>query len=239
MGPDSPITAVAAALHAARLRDFPTIIYMDRDWERHRAWFGALTSEQRARIHDMERRSGESQGPKVELRRRPTEQECRVTAFPQLWGSTALGYGGIGGSAMTTAYTVVVESAVVGLRAVYFGEAGRLAYLVPIGGAHEETFRQAVAAQSLPSVRDAAALGWQATGRSDAPGRLELTGEQVRQLAQFAGFDAAGPAGVALYVVESRDDGAGGVGVFVSKEGQPADSGLRLDGRAKARPETE
>lgn len=27
--------------------------------------------------------------------------------YPQLWGSTALGFGGIGGQAMTTAYTTV------------------------------------------------------------------------------------------------------------------------------------
>jgi len=31
---------------------------------------------------------------------------CQV--FPQLWGSTALGYNGIGGSAMTTADTIVI-----------------------------------------------------------------------------------------------------------------------------------
>ena len=29
-------------------------------------------------------------------------------AFPQLWGSTALGYDGIGGSAMTTADTIII-----------------------------------------------------------------------------------------------------------------------------------
>lgn len=58
--------------------------------------------------------------------RRPRIDEVEVYTFPQTWGSTALGFGGIGGSAMTTAYTVVV------LRypqaCVYFG--GRLAYKI-------------------------------------------------------------------------------------------------------------
>lgn len=239
MGPENPIAAVAAALHAARLRDLPTIVYLDRDWDRHREWFSALTPQQRARIHDKERASGEAQGPTVERRRRPTEQECLVTVFPQLWGSTALGYGGIGGSAMTTAYTIVVEAPVVGQRAIYFGASGRLAYLVPIGGDHEEVFLRAVAERSLPSVRDAASFGWKPTVGDGHAGRVDLTGEQVRQLAQFAGFDAAGPAGVALYVVESLDAGPRGAGVFVSRADQPRDAGLHLDGRAKARPETE
>lgn len=39
---------------------------------------------------------------------RPREDEISVYSFPQLWSSTALGFGGIGGAAMTTAQTVVV-----------------------------------------------------------------------------------------------------------------------------------
>lgn len=47
-------------------------------------------------------------------------------AFPQTWGSTALGFGGIGGCAMTTAQTVIIGY---GNRfEVYFG--GRFAYEV-------------------------------------------------------------------------------------------------------------
>ena len=41
--------------------------------------------------------------------RRPYMHEVEVIMFPQVWGSTALGYGGIGGSAMTTAYTVIIN----------------------------------------------------------------------------------------------------------------------------------
>lgn len=58
--------------------------------------------------------------------RRPREDELNVIQFDQTWGSTALGFGGIGGAAMTTAPTTVVY-----LRshyAVYF--AGRHAYTI-------------------------------------------------------------------------------------------------------------
>lgn len=53
--------------------------------------------------------------------------EVRVTMFPQLWGSTATGYGGLGGSAMTWAHTAILE--VRGVYLVYFSR-GRLAYWV-------------------------------------------------------------------------------------------------------------
>jgi hypothetical protein len=48
--------------------------------------------------------------------------------FPQTWGSTALGFGGIGGQAITSAYVCIIESNLVGGYAVYFG--GRLAYVI-------------------------------------------------------------------------------------------------------------
>jgi hypothetical protein len=48
--------------------------------------------------------------------------------FPQTWSSTALGFGGIGGQAFTSAYVCVIESTLVGGYAVYF--CGRLAYVI-------------------------------------------------------------------------------------------------------------
>ena len=57
--------------------------------------------------------------------RRPYECECDVDMFSQVWGSTALGFGGIGGQAMTSAYTVIVRGPM-GDAAVYFN--GRFAY---------------------------------------------------------------------------------------------------------------
>ena len=63
---------------------------------------------------------------KEEFERRPHSGEVEVYHFPQVWGSTALGFGGIGGQAMTTAYTTVIISE--DCAAVYF--AGRLAYKI-------------------------------------------------------------------------------------------------------------
>lgn len=48
--------------------------------------------------------------------------------FSQTWGSTALGFGGIGGQAITAAYTTVIESVDLGCAAVFFSEG--LAYIV-------------------------------------------------------------------------------------------------------------
>lgn len=58
---------------------------------------------------------------------RPSERECMVLMFPQAWGSTALGFGGIGGAAITTAYTVIVQGPY-GDCCVYFQ--GRIAYRI-------------------------------------------------------------------------------------------------------------
>lgn len=58
--------------------------------------------------------------------RRPYHDEVEVYSFPQTWGSTALGFGGIDGQAMTTAQTTVCICG--NSAAVYFGR--RLAYKV-------------------------------------------------------------------------------------------------------------
>lgn len=50
-----------------------------------------------------------------------------VSMFEQTWGSTALGFGGIGGAAMTTAYTGIIQAGEETF-AVYFHE--RFAYEV-------------------------------------------------------------------------------------------------------------
>ncbi len=59
------------------------------------------------------------------LPRRPYEHSCDIHMFNQVWGSTALGFGGIGGQAMTNAWTVVVGGPT-GDYCVYFG--GTFAY---------------------------------------------------------------------------------------------------------------
>lgn len=56
---------------------------------------------------------------------RPHEELCEIDVFTQTWGSTALGFGGLGGQAITSAYTVIVQGPN-GDCCVYFS--GRLAY---------------------------------------------------------------------------------------------------------------
>ena len=64
-----------------------------------------------------------SEAPKK--KRRPDQHDLDdVVVFTQMWGSTALGFGGIGGAAMTTAPTIVFRLG--DHYAVYFG--GRHAY---------------------------------------------------------------------------------------------------------------
>lgn len=54
--------------------------------------------------------------------------EYNFYVFPQTWGSTALGFGGVGGSAITKAYTTVIYEEYLNIAGVFFGE--RLAYVV-------------------------------------------------------------------------------------------------------------
>jgi hypothetical protein len=66
-------------------------------------------------------------GKEGELKlRRPRIDEVKTYHFPQMWGSTALGFGGIGGAAMTEAYTTVVT--MYNQVAVFFD--GRHAYSI-------------------------------------------------------------------------------------------------------------
>ena len=58
-----------------------------------------------------------------------TYSDIEIYSFPQIWGSTALGYGGIGGQAITTAQTIVLYETHQNIVRVYFG-GGRLAYEV-------------------------------------------------------------------------------------------------------------
>lgn len=53
--------------------------------------------------------------------------DLKMHMFPQVWGSTALGFGGWGGQSMTTAYTVVVDGGN-GWVGVFFGN--QLAYTI-------------------------------------------------------------------------------------------------------------
>lgn len=72
-----------------------------------------------------------------------------LTAFTQSWGSTALGFEGLGGQAFTDALTVVLQSTE--NYYVYFG--GKFAYSVEVPGCTQ--FIKDLRMQCLISVADA------------------------------------------------------------------------------------
>lgn len=63
---------------------------------------------------------------RISAERRPDEYEVEVFVFPELWPSTALGYGGMGGSATTHAYTVIVACRHTDTACIYWGQTGNL-----------------------------------------------------------------------------------------------------------------
>lgn len=78
---------------------------------------------------------------------RPTIDDFDIYTFEQTWGSTALGFGGVGGSAMTTARTyVLVPESDEQKCFVYF--AGRFAYAVD----YSEKFMTDVYNKNMESV---------------------------------------------------------------------------------------
>lgn len=113
----NPITALHEALSAAVLRDLPECTYTERNWEE---WHKMPKEQRDDAIKN-------NTVPTTTHTRRPYTDEVTVILFNQTWGSTTLGYDGIGGAAMTDAYTVVVEFQ--DTYCVYFG-CGRLAYKI-------------------------------------------------------------------------------------------------------------
>lgn len=98
---ENPITDLADCIAHAQYEGFSDIEYETRDWEHYRD-------------------TGEHKG--VVKTRRPTTRDFGVyNFFDQTWGSTALGHGGMGGAAVTTAYTIVLECYHTGEFLVYFG----------------------------------------------------------------------------------------------------------------------
>jgi hypothetical protein len=127
----NPLNDVAAAMHHAALIALPEVHYEIRDAEATRGWSREQYQEAQAKESVREKAF-----PRKTVRRRPQVSQCRIAAmFPQLWGSTALGFGGVGGSACTWAYTCVVAGPEQHL-AVYFG--GRFAYLLDPQAQSEE-----------------------------------------------------------------------------------------------------
>lgn len=82
--------------------------------------------------------------------KRPRAHQCEVYAmFPQVWGDTSLGFGGVGGQAFTTAYTTIVSDGG-GSFAVYFG--GRLAYVLAVQDLNESAFHKDIELREMAEV---------------------------------------------------------------------------------------
>ncbi len=123
---EHPVQDLSNALAHACFEGFPVIEYETRDWEAY----------SKTKTEALIKRT-----------RRPSTYDTEVVGmFPQMWGSTALGFGGVGGAAMTTAYTIILKC---GRHfAVYFG--GRHAYTVesPSPAFFEDAKNQRMAACS-------------------------------------------------------------------------------------------
>ena len=144
----NPVQTLHEALGAALLRDLPDVHYETTDWEE--------VERQRKTLPAAEQRRAGGLPTKPAVRR-PGEEDVDVFVFQQLWGSTALGYGGLGGAAMTYAYTVVVSTR--SQACVYFGR-GRLAYRVDLANLSETqraAWKLALDTRSLPPQRQAKA----------------------------------------------------------------------------------
>ena len=136
MNATNPIETLAGAMAHAAYSAFSEYRYKDRDWEKYGVWrdtvFNKLSQEEKKKLYDEERRTGVHMGPSdttVEKSRKHSFYDLTVyNMFVQTWSSTALGFGGIGGQAITSAYVCIIESNLVGGYAVYFG--GRLAYVI-------------------------------------------------------------------------------------------------------------
>jgi hypothetical protein len=139
-----PFDALHEAIAAATHRDFSEITYEDRDWDAYR---GMTAIAQLAAVRN-------NTVPMVTKTRRPFSDELEIIMFPQTWGSTALGYGGMGGAAMTAAYTIIL-SFHLQTYCVYFG-GGRLAYkleYVDMSKEGRENFFMDMANRNMADVR--------------------------------------------------------------------------------------
>jgi hypothetical protein len=122
MNATNPIETLAGCMAHAAYEAFPEYKYQDRDWAKHDKWRATLTREEM-------KTAVAPADCFVEKTRKHTMYDLTVyNMFPQTWSSTALGFGGIGGQAITSAYVCIIESDLVGGFAVYFG--GRLAYVI-------------------------------------------------------------------------------------------------------------
>ena len=75
-------------------------------------------------------------------------KEIELHVVPQTWGNTSGGWQGIGGAAMTKAYTVIIESLWFGFACVYYN--GKLAYICEMDDKYFELIKKSY--NRLPGV---------------------------------------------------------------------------------------
>ena len=127
---ENPITNLADCIAHAQYVGFSDIEYETRDWQAYRDSNG----KEDIRV------------PKI---RRPTTRDFTVYAmFPQTWGSTALGHGGVGGASICTAYTIVLYCMTLQEFLVYFGHE----YCYTVKG-HSEQFLEDIKNHNLADKR--------------------------------------------------------------------------------------
>lgn len=132
----NPIETLHTAMAHAAYVAFSDYTYKDRNWAKYDKWrsevFSKLSKEEQKALYEQERKTNIDMAPAdclIEKTRKHTDYDMTVVAmFVQTWGSTALGFGGIGGQAFTSAYVSVIESNLTGEHAVYFH--GQLAYVI-------------------------------------------------------------------------------------------------------------
>jgi hypothetical protein len=117
-----PIETLAGCMAHAAYEAFPEYKYQDRNWAMHDKWRATLTRE------EMKTAVAPPECFVEKTRKHSFYDLTLYSMFPQTWGSTALGFGGIGGQAVTSAYVCVIQSNLVGGYAVYFS--GRFAYMI-------------------------------------------------------------------------------------------------------------
>ena len=136
----NPITDLADCIAHAQYVGFADIEYERMDYDAVR---NARTAE--------EKRA--SMSATVKAFRRPTTRDFGVYGmWSQTWGSTALGHGGMGGAAMTAAYTVVLECYHTQEFLVYFG--GEMCYKVDRRSKNLDVFVEDCRNHCLASKRD-------------------------------------------------------------------------------------
>lgn len=115
---DDPISTLAKSLASAQYQDLPKVKDSRRKVDSKSFSGDRMNTESYNKWKESAYETFE---------RNHFENEMYVHSMTlQMWGSTALGFGGMGGSAMTKAYTIIIGSRFHHVLCVYFG--GHFAY---------------------------------------------------------------------------------------------------------------